>query len=205
MIHRAALIPIVVAMCTASLISAGVLQHQNDQADLLADATVHEQVVEPPPLPAPPPSPTPVVPDPPAPPVVAAPVVPPVPAPKPPPAKGAPCLTTVRACVKLSSRQAWLLDGSGNVVLGPVPITSGKKGAPTGTGVTTVLWKDKDHKSEEFDDAPMPYSVFFQPGGIAFHTGSLRAQSSGCIHLANATAMRFFGHLRVGDAVQVLR
>jgi lipoprotein-anchoring transpeptidase ErfK/SrfK len=200
MIHRAALIPLVVAMCTASLISAGILQHQNNQADLLADGTVHEQVVDPPPIPTPPAVPPPAA--------VPAPTVPPVPVPKPPkplPAKGAPCVTTVRACVKLSSRQAWLLDGAGQVILGPVPITSGKKGHATGTGVTTVLWKDKDHKSEEFDDAPMPYSVFFQAGGIAFHTGSLRAQSSGCIHLANATAIRFFSHLRVGDAVQVLR
>ncbi|MDT7666305.1 MAG: hypothetical protein QOD04_5861, partial [Pseudonocardiales bacterium] len=57
----------------------------------------------------------------------------------------------------------------------------------------------------EFDDAPMPWSVFFAAGGIAFHTGSLRAQSSGCIHLSDATAKRFFGNLTVGDVVQVLR
>jgi lipoprotein-anchoring transpeptidase ErfK/SrfK len=51
----------------------------------------------------------------------------------------------------------------------------------------------------------MPWSVFFAAGGIAFHTGSLRAQSSGCIHLSDSTAKRFFGNLTVGDVVQVLR
>jgi lipoprotein-anchoring transpeptidase ErfK/SrfK len=69
----------------------------------------------------------------------------------------------------------------------------------------SVLWKDADHKSAEFDDAPMPWSVFFADGGIAFHTGSLRAQSSGCIHLSDSAARKFFSTLGVGDAVQVLK
>jgi len=90
-------------------------------------------------------------------------------------------------------------------LVGPVPITSGKSGERTPTGTHRVLWKDKDHLSREFDDAPMPYSVFFAAGGIAFHTGSLRAQSSGCIHLADSTAKRFFANLAVGDVVQVLK
>jgi lipoprotein-anchoring transpeptidase ErfK/SrfK len=51
----------------------------------------------------------------------------------------------------------------------------------------------------------MPWSVFFADGGIAFHTGSLRAESNGCVHLANSNAKRFFAFLRVGDRVQVLR
>jgi lipoprotein-anchoring transpeptidase ErfK/SrfK len=120
-------------------------------------------------------------------------------------AKSAPCEAVVRACVKLSSKQAWLLDGSGGVIYGPVPITSGKKGDKTPAGMHSVLWKDADHKSAEFDDAPMPWSVFFADGGIAFHTGSLRAQSSGCIHLSDGAARKFFSTLGIGDAVQVLK
>jgi lipoprotein-anchoring transpeptidase ErfK/SrfK len=112
-------------------------------------------------------------------------------------------MDNVKACVKLSTRQAWLIS-NGKVVLGPVSITSGKKGERTPTGMHRVLWKDKDHESEEFDDAPMPFSVFFADGGIAFHTGSLRAQSSGCIHLSNSVAKRFFSFLKVGDGVRVV-
>ena len=50
----------------------------------------------------------------------------------------------------------------------------------------------------------MPYSVFFN-GGIAFHQGSLKVQSHGCIHLSTAAAQRFFGSLNRGDVVQVVR
>jgi hypothetical protein len=130
---------------------------------------------------------------------------PPPPHPPPPhPVAGTPCLSNVRACVKLSTRQAWLIS-NGRVVFGPVPITSGKPGQRTPTGLHVVSWKDADHRSSEFDDAPMPWSVFFASGGIAFHTGSLRAQSAGCIHLADSVARRFFSTLGVGDVVQVVQ
>ena len=133
-----------------------------------------------------------------------APPPPPPPPPKPVKLAGAPCVTTVSACVQLSTKRAWLIS-DGKVILGPVPITSGKSRERTPAGMHQVLWKDKDHKSKEFDDAPMPWSVFFADGGIAFHTGSLRAQSSGCVHLSNSIAKRFFNFLQVGDSVQVLK
>jgi hypothetical protein len=117
---------------------------------------------------------------------------------------GTPCRSDVSACVRLSTDQAWLIS-DGKVVFGPVSITSGKSGQRTPAGMHEVLWKDKNHLSKEFNDAPMPWSVFFADGGIAFHTGSLRAESSGCVHLANANAKRFFTFLQVGDRVQVFR
>ncbi|PZS29115.1 MAG: L,D-transpeptidase [Pseudonocardiales bacterium] len=123
--------------------------------------------------------------------------------------KGTPCTTSARACVDLDDQRAWLAK-DGKIIGGPVPISSGGQGKETPLGTFHVLYKDKDHASNEFplpngQPAPMPNSVFFEPGGIAFHTGSLRAQSSGCIHLANAAASRFFSHLSVGDGVQVVR
>jgi hypothetical protein len=209
MIRRAALTPLVVGMLTASLISAVVLQHhQNVMSDLAAEPVqepvpVQEPLPEPPITTVPTPSLAPIPPPPPPPLALPKPKLPA--APKPLRAKNAPCVAIVRACVKLSSKQAWLLDGAGRVTYGPVPITSGKKGDKTPTGMHAVLWKDADHKSAEFDDAPMPWSVFFADGGIAFHTGSLRAQSSGCIHLSDSAARKFFGTLGIGDSVQVLK
>jgi lipoprotein-anchoring transpeptidase ErfK/SrfK len=50
----------------------------------------------------------------------------------------------------------------------------------------------------------MPYSVFFN-GGIAFHQGSLKAKSHGCVHLSQAAAQKFFSSLQVGSVVQVVR
>jgi lipoprotein-anchoring transpeptidase ErfK/SrfK len=95
------------------------------------------------------------------------------------------------------------MDGAGHVIYGPVPITSGRPGYRTPIGVFHVLYKDIDHLSQEFDNAPMPYSVFFV-GGIAFHAGSLSVQSHGCIHLSTAAAQKYFNTLHVGDIVQVV-
>lgn len=115
----------------------------------------------------------------------------------------APCGSSAAACVDLSSRQAWLMNG-GQVTYGPTPITSGKPGYRTPPGTFKVLWKDRDHRSQTFDNAPMPYSVFFTESGIAFHQGSLRGQSHGCVRLGKNAAATFFNKLSVGEVVQVV-
>jgi lipoprotein-anchoring transpeptidase ErfK/SrfK len=112
-----------------------------------------------------------------------------------------PCSKSVRACVRLSTNQAWLLS-DGKVVAGPVPISHGRKGFATPAGSFRVSFKNEDHVSTIYDQA-MPYSVFFN-GGIAFHQGSVRQKSHGCIHLPAASARKFFAELEPGDRVQVL-
>ncbi|MBA8924160.1 hypothetical protein BC739_001357 [Kutzneria viridogrisea] len=115
----------------------------------------------------------------------------------------APCTAVVTgACVRLSTRQAWLLR-DGAVVYGPVPIMPGAPDTPTPTGTFAVAWKNKDQYSSEYD-APMPNSVFFAPGGIAFHEGSLEQASHGCVHLRAEDAQRFFDTLAKDQTVQVL-
>jgi hypothetical protein len=113
-----------------------------------------------------------------------------------------PCAPTVRACVSLSARKAWLMDGAGRVVYGPVGVLGGRRGEPTPVGTFSVSNKVRNYHSRQFD-APMPYSVFFQPG-IAFHTGSLSTRSAGCLHLGSTSAKRFFATLAPGDTVQVV-
>jgi len=135
-------------------------------------------------------------------PAPAAPPAPPKPAAPAKPA-GVPCAATVRACIDLAHNKAWLLRG-GVVEYGPVPITSGKPGYRTPVGTFRVLSKERLHLSRAFDNAPMPYSVFFIPG-IAFHQGSLAVTSHGCIHLSKSAAIRFFGSLARGDVVQAVR
>ncbi|MFN2535043.1 MAG: L,D-transpeptidase family protein, partial [Pseudonocardiaceae bacterium] len=61
-----------------------------------------------------------------------------------------------------------------------------------------------NHRSSIFNNAPMPYSVFFTSSGIAFHEGSLRSPSAGCIHLSRSAAQTFFNTLKVGQVVQVV-
>jgi hypothetical protein len=91
-------------------------------------------------------------------------------------AKKVPCSTAVRACVRLSTNQAWLLS-DGEVVAGPVPISHGRKGFATPTGSFRVSFKNEDHVSSIYDQA-MPYSVFFN-GGIAFHQGRCARSRTG--------------------------
>lgn len=113
-----------------------------------------------------------------------------------------PCGNSAEACIDLSSNQAWLMD-SGAVSYGPVPITSGKPGYETPPGLFTVSYKDRDHRSSVYNNAPMPYSVFFNDG-IAFHEGSLSEKSHGCIHLSHEAAKTFFYDLQPSDIVEVV-
>jgi hypothetical protein len=120
---------------------------------------------------------------------------------------GTPCTPSARACVDLDDQKAWLIEGA-KVTRGPVPISSGGDGKATPAGTFHVLSKNKDQKSNEFkmpngQPAPMPYSVFFAPGGIAFHAGDPAKASAGCIHLNGSDAVAFFNTLQVGNEVQV--
>ena len=49
----------------------------------------------------------------------------------------------------------------------------------------------------------MPWSVFFAPGGIAFHEGRKDTPSAGCVRLSAADAKIFFDSLQIGDRVEV--
>jgi len=123
---------------------------------------------------------------------------------------GTPCTITAKACVDLESRHAWLFK-NGKIMRGPVAIASGGRGKPTPIGHSLRVYrKDKQHKTSEFKlpngrPAPMPYSVFFADGGIAFHGGDPNRASAGCVHLALADAKAFFNYLQVGDQVQVVK
>jgi len=114
----------------------------------------------------------------------------------------APCAAAARACVDLSSQQAWLMR-DGTVTYGPVPVATGKASAPTAPGTFHVFWKDLHHRSSLFNNAPMPYSVFFN-GDDAFHQDSVKVASNGCVHLTKQAAQTFYNTLHVGDMVQVV-
>jgi hypothetical protein len=116
--------------------------------------------------------------------------------------EGTPCSEHARACVELGSKRAWLID-DGAVVHGPVPISPGGPGHETPTGDFRVEWKHTNHRSAEYDGAPMPFAVFFAEGGIAFHEGDLRRPSKGCVRLGHDDAVEFYNVLEVGDAVEV--
>jgi len=123
--------------------------------------------------------------------------------------EGTPCTVAAKACVDLDSQRAWLFDGKGKIVRGPVNVASGGKTEPTPPGYDLrVSSKDQNHVSNEsFTNGvpdPMPYSVFFEAGGIAFHEGDPENPSGGCVHLSSEDAKAWFAYLQVGDQVQAV-
>src|SRR5215217_8647082 len=77
------------------------------------------------------------------------------------------------------------------------PVSTGLSRYDTPSGAYTPFRMEKDHFSREWDDAPMPHSIFFTQRGHAIH-GSLRTRrlghpaSHGCVRLAPANAETLF-------------
>jgi hypothetical protein len=110
------------------------------------------------------------------------------------------CPPEATACADLSARLTWL-QSDGTITYGPVRMEPGLPRTPRGT--FHVEWKaGANYMSTEYHE-PMPYAVFFAPGGIAFHGGSLTARSHGCIHLDIGSARYYHDHLPVGAEVVV--
>ncbi|WP_134324135.1 L,D-transpeptidase family protein [Cumulibacter soli] len=112
-----------------------------------------------------------------------------------------PCPPTADACVDLTNNTTWLQE-NGKITAGPYAQIAGREGHRTPPGSFTVFWKNIDHKSTLFDDAPMPYAIFFN-GDIAFHVGALDVPSHGCIHLSESAAVTYWDALQEGDTVYV--
>ena len=69
------------------------------------------------------------------------------------------------------------------------PVSTGRAGYNTPSGAYTPFRMDRHHFSREWDDAPMPYSIFFTEQGHAIHgTNEWRhlgsAASHGCVRLS---------------------
>jgi hypothetical protein len=77
------------------------------------------------------------------------------------------------------------------------PISSGRRGYATPRGTFAPFRLEEDHYSREWDEAPMPHSIFFTREGHAIH-GTLEvkrlgsAASHGCVRLAPANAATLF-------------
>ena len=114
------------------------------------------------------------------------------------------CPAAATACVDLTEHLTWLQAG-GEVSFGPVRMEPGPPGTPHATprGTFRVSWKaGPDFVSNIYGD-PMPWAVFFAPGGIAFHGGSLTQSSHGCVHLTVPNARYYNAHLPIGAEVVV--
>ena len=76
-------------------------------------------------------------------------------------------------------------------------VSTGRPGFDTPSGRYKAFRMEKDHFSKEWDDAPMPFSIFFTQKGHAIHgyldTKNIgRPASHGCVRLTPANAQKLF-------------
>jgi hypothetical protein len=92
------------------------------------------------------------------------------------------------------------------VPIGISTVSTGKKGHETPTGVFTLLQKNIDHKSNLYDDAPMPYMQRLTWDGIAMHAGNLPGYpaSHGCVRLPLGFAKLLYGVTKLGLTVIII-
>jgi lipoprotein-anchoring transpeptidase ErfK/SrfK len=114
------------------------------------------------------------------------------------------CPAKATACVDLTRHLTWL-QSAGRVTFGPVSAEPGPPGSAHATprGTFEVSWKAGPDFVSNIYNEPMPWAVFFAPGGIAFHGGSLTTPSHGCVHLTDENARYYNDHLPVGAEVVV--
>jgi lipoprotein-anchoring transpeptidase ErfK/SrfK len=75
-------------------------------------------------------------------------------------------------------------------------ISTARKGYVTPTGTYRAYWASRHHRSRKYDNAPMPFAIFFN-GGYAVHATYEvkrlgRPASHGCVRLHPENAAIFF-------------
>lgn len=80
------------------------------------------------------------------------------------------------------------------VRIGEASVSTGKPGFETPTGVFTILQKKREHYSNLYDDAPMPFMQRLTWGGVALHAGHVPGYpaSHGCVRLPHEFAEKLF-------------
>ncbi len=95
------------------------------------------------------------------------------------------------------SAQQMTVSEDGNLLY-TWPVSTGRSGYNTPNGAFGPVGMDRDHYSREWDDAPMPYSIFFTKLGHAIH-GTYEVRhlgqpvSHGCVRLSVKNASILWG------------
>jgi hypothetical protein len=107
----------------------------------------------------------------------------------------------IMAIVSIKSQQVTFYDADGWITRAPV--STGVSGRETPAGVFAVLEKNKDHRSNMYDDAAMPHMQRITWNGVALHGGPLPgyAASHGCVRMPYGFADRLFDKTRIGMRV----
>ena len=94
----------------------------------------------------------------------------------------------------------------GGTLIGVSTVSTGKPGHETPTGTFEILQKKRDHRSNLYDDAPMPFMQRLTWDGIALHAGAIPGEpaSHGCVRLPRSFAQKLFEVTQLGASVHIV-
>lgn len=115
-------------------------------------------------------------------------------------AEGAP----VSFVVSLLAQRGYLYRGG--QLLAETTVSTGAPGYDTPTGEFTILQKREFHRSNLYDDAPMPHMQRLTWDGIALHAGKVPGYpaSHGCVRLPAKFAKQLFALTEMGGKVTIV-
>ena len=103
--------------------------------------------------------------------------------------------------ISLDKQELTLL--AGGEVVARSRVSSGVRGRATPTGVFSIIQKDRWHRSNLYDDAPMYFMQRITWSGVALHQGIVpnHPASHGCVRLPETFARQLWVTTRVGARV----
>ena len=109
----------------------------------------------------------------------------------------------VSVLISLPDQRAYVFRGE--TMVAATTISTGKDGKETPVGTYPILQKKEFHRSNLYDDAPMPFMQRLTWDGVALHAGANPGfpASHGCVRLPTGFAKRLFAITTLGTTVQV--
>lgn len=94
----------------------------------------------------------------------------------------------------------------GDRLVGATTVSTGKPGKMTPIGEYNILQKRPFHRSNLYNNAPMPFMQRLTWDGVALHAGNLPGfpASHGCIRIPTAFARQLFAATQLGGQVSVV-
>lgn len=95
----------------------------------------------------------------------------------------------------------------GGYEIGATAVLLGTEEKPTPLGVFPITEKDRDHVSNIYTGAPMPFMQRLTQDGITLHASDVELgyASHGCVGMPKPFAAKLFATTRLGDKVYITR
>lgn len=109
----------------------------------------------------------------------------------------------VSILISIPDQKAYVFRGGQLVAVSTV--STGKAGNDTPVGVFNILQKKEMHRSNLYNDAPMPFMQRLTWDGVAIHAGKNPGfpASHGCIRVPSSFAKKLFAATEMGATVEV--